>query len=448
MNRTDTLDRRRFLKTSLAATAAATFSIRTGQSAPANEKVNMAFVGIGHRAGQDADSLLKTGLVNPVAFCDVDETQGAKLRKQYPKAPFFQDFRVMFDKMGGQIDAVCVGTPDHTHFPVCMLAASLGKHFYVEKPLTHTFREADLLVAAERKFKVAAQMGNQGHSGDNYYQFEAWTEAGVIKDVTRITAFMNSPRRWHPWKFDAYQSEPQPPTIGWDTGTGPAHEHPYSHYLHPGNWRSWFDYGNGAFGDWGPHILDTAHQFLKLGLPTRIEAVKLDGRRKFIFPMASTIRFSFPARDGMPPCVVTWYDGVDNRPPAPPEMKGMKLPRNGKIIFAKDLVFAGTTHDRPLSIVPKEKAGEMKGKLPSYKTKETHNHFLNFVLACKGEMKCKSPMSVAAPLTQVFLLGVIAQRLGGTLEFDPATKRITNNPQADALLNPPPRKGWEEFHKI
>ncbi len=445
----DTLDRRRFLQQTLAATAASTFAIGRGGAAPANEKVNIAFIGIGQRAEEDARSLIKTGLVNVVAMCDVDEKQGPKLRGEFPKVPFFQDFRKMFDKMAGQIDAVCVGTPDHTHFPICMLAASLGKHFYVEKPLTHTFQEAELLIAAEQKYKVAAQMGNQGHSGDNFYQFKAWTEAGIIKDVTRIDAFMNSPRRWHPWKFDGYQTgDALPASIDWDTWTGPAKEHPFSQYLHPGNWRSWFDYGNGAFGDWGPHILDTCHRFLKLGLPTEIEAVLLEGRRKDIFPMASTIRFGFPARGAMPPCEVIWRDGVKNQPPLPPEMEGKKLPANGKIIHSKDLVFSGTTHASPLSIVPEAKAKDMKSKLPDYQTKETKDHFMNFVQACRGEMPCKSTMAVAAPLTQVFLLGVIAQRLGGKLLFDPATKQITNNPEANALLNPPPRKGWEEYYKI
>lgn len=443
----ENLTRRHFMGTGIA--AAASLAAGSARAASPNSKVNMAFVGIGQRAGEIAKSFLSTGMVNPVAFCDIDPAQGPKLRKEHPNVPFFKDFRQMFDRMAKDIDAVCVGTPDHTHFPVCMQAAALGKHFYVEKPLAHTFRECELLMAAERKYKVAAQMGNQGHTGDNFYQFKAWTEAGIIKDVTRIDAFMNSPRRWHPWKFDGFQSDGlTPPDIDWDVWTGPAAEKPFSKYLHPGNWRSWFEFGNGAFGDWGPHILDTCHRFLKLGLPTAIEAVNLEGRRKEIFPMASTIRFSFPARDGMPACEVTWRDGVNNRPPLPEEMKGMKLPANGKIIHSKDLVFSGGTHASTLSIVPKDKADAMKSRLPQYKSPETRDHFVNFIKACRGEMECKSSMAVAAPLSQVFLLGVIAQRLGGRLEFDPASKRITNNPAADALLNPPPRKGWEQYHQI
>ena len=164
--------------------------------------------------------------------------------------------------------------------------------------------------------------------------------------------------------------------------------------------------------------------------------------------MGSTIKFSFPARRSMPPCDVTWYDGVRNKPAAPPEMKGRNLPRNGKIIYGKDLVFAGGTHGATLSIAPKDKAEDMKSKLPDYKSDETRDHFKNFVLACKGEMETKSKMAVSAPLTQVFLLGVIAQRLGGTLEFDPVKKQITNNAAANALLAPAPRAGWEEFYKL
>lgn len=462
------IDRRRFLQSALAATAATSFSLRTASAAPggkqeetvspgaaevdvklAGDKVNMAFVGIGQRAGENFRFFLATSSVNPVAFCDIDVTQGSKIRKEYPGVPFFQDFRKMFDKLGKDIHAVCIGTPDHTHFVVCMEAARRGIHFYVEKPLTHTFQECELLMAAEAKYKIHAQMGNQGHSGDNYYQFKAWSEAGIIKDITRIDAFMNSPRRWHPWTFDGYQTgETMPDGIDWDVWTGPAATHPYSKYLHPGNWRSWFDYGNGAFGDWGPHILDTCHRFLKLGLPTEIEAEKLEGRRKEIFPMASTIRFGFPARgEGLPACDVVWRDGVKNQPTVPDGFDG-KLPANGKFIYGKDIVFAGQTHDKTLSIVGKDKAQAMKPMLPGYASKETRNHYINFLQAVRGETVCKSPMSVAAPLTQVFLLGVIAQRLGGKLEFDPATKKITNNAEANALLTTPPRKGWEEYYKI
>ncbi len=170
-----------------------------GYIAP-SDKVNLACVGIGNRGGSITMDLHKTGLANLVAFCDVDmgapHTQ--KVLEQFPDVPRFQDFREMFDKMGDQIDAVSVGTPDFSHFPITMLAMSLGKHVYVEKPMARTFNEVELMIQAAAKYKVATQMGNQGHSEANYFQFKAWKEAGIIKDVTAVSAHMNNKRRWHP----------------------------------------------------------------------------------------------------------------------------------------------------------------------------------------------------------------------------------------------------------
>ena len=260
---------------------------------------------------------------------------------------------------------------------------------------------------------------------------------------------MNSGRRWHPWKFDEWQTgEEMPKGLDWDTWLATAPEHPFSKYLHPGNWRSWYDYGNGAFGDWGPHILDTVHRFCNMGLPEKITAVHREGVRKLIFPMGTTIQFDFPQRGEEPPCSITWYDGTSNKPERPKELdEGRNLERNGKVIYAKDYVFKGTTHGSPLRIIPEEKMKEVGKDLPKFESGS--NHFMNFVLGAKGDEETRSPFSVSGPLSQMFCLGVIAQRLGGELEFDRETKRITNNKIADALLEgPPPRKGWEEFYRL
>ncbi len=442
------LSRRQFTK---AAAASAAFSLIPGRVIGANEKVNVAFIGCGGQGGGDANNILRSKLVNPVALCDVAMGTGhtAGLEKKLPGVPKFKDFRQMFDKMGGEIDACTVAVPDHAHFPISMRAMAEGVHCYVEKPLAHTFQEIELMMAAEKKYKVSCQMGNQGHSGANYHQFKAWKEAGVIKDVTKVTSYMNSGRRWHPWKFDEWQTgEEVPEGLDWDAWLGTKPEHPYSRYLHPGNWRSWYDYGNGAFGDWGPHILDTVHRFCKLGLPNKITAVKREGVRKLIYPMATTIRFDFPARDGEPPCAVTWHDGTANKPEPPAELEAdRKLNNNGKVIYGKDLTFMGTSHGSPLRIIPEAKMKEMAKDLPKFEVGS--DHYLNFVLGAKGEEETRSPFSVSGPLSQMFCLGVIAQRLGGELEFDRETKRITNNKVADALLEgPPPRKGWEEYYKL
>lgn len=442
-----------------------------------SERVRLAVIGIGHQGNGDRKALLSSKLCDVVALCDVDmegahthearythgltntppkmkEGQSVPQQKAI-KARGFTDFRKMFDEMADDIDAVLIATPDHSHFAATMLAMSLGKHVYVEKPLAHTFGQCVRLMDLAERSGVATQMGNQGHSGANYFQFKAWREAGIIKDVTRVTAHMNNWRRWHGWGQDVteYPRENMPAHINWDQWQDVVSAgRPYSKKLHPAEWRSWFEYGSGAFGDWGPHILDTCHEFLELGLPETITAVKRDGANPLVFPQASTIRFDFPDRGpGLPACEVTWYDGRENRPMVEAEYTESGQPEAvkgpGKIIYSKDLVFQGGSHHSPLTIIPKQKYMDMRRDLPKFPQKNS-SHYTNFILACKGEETTRSPFSVSGELTQMFNLGVLAQRLGGELKFDRKTKRITNNDTAQALLDPAPRKGWEEFYKL
>jgi hypothetical protein len=459
--------RRTFLKGAMMAGAATALAPRLVFGASSTGKVNLACCGIGNRGADDVRSLHATGLANIVAFCDTDmgapHTQ--KILKDFPNVPRFQDFRQMFDKMGKDIDAVSVGTPDFSHFPIAMLAMSLGKHVYCEKPMAHSFRQVELMMAAEKKYKVAAQMGNQGHSEANYFQFKAWVEAGIIKNVTKISAFMNGARRWHGMEvYDFLNEETVPGTLDWDVWLATAQYHNYNKGYVNGEWRSWLDFGNGALGDWGAHIFDTAHQFLDLGLPEEINPVKLDGYSQFIFPQASTLLFKFPARGNMPPLDLTWYDGVKNLPPLPPEFGSSVLDPNippptggsvgaktlapGKVIYGEGLTFKGGSHGSTLQIIPASKAKEMASKLPPV-PESPSNHFKNFLLACKGEEKCRSSFAVAGPLSQVLVLGCMAQRFNQKLVFDRATKQITNHKLANELLaGIPPRKEWEEFYRL
>jgi len=449
--------RRRFLTASLAAGAALALTpsrlVRAAETAPEGRKLKVALIGIGNRGNDLAKAFRDTGLVEYVAFADVDlmGAHTAETRQLFPDVPGFQDYREMFEKMGDRFEAVIVATPDFSHFIIAMHAMAHGKHVYLEKPLAHSFHEVEVLMAQAAKSGVVTQMGNQGHSGNNYHQFKAWQEAGIIAEVTRVDMFMNSPRRWHGWHVDGFPAgEPVPATLNWDVWHMNKAVHPFSKRLHPGDWRGWFNYGNGAFGDWGPHILDTCHRFLELGLPHTIEAVKRDGANEFIFPQATTIRFDFAARRDMPPVEVFWYDGVENRPPLPPELgPNATLERkNGKFIYSKKLVFAGGTHSETLRIVPEEKMKELAPTLPRIKGGFS-DHFQNFALACLGREETKSPFHIAGPLTQVFLLGVIAQRLGGKLEFDPVAKRFTNSDRANELLvTAPARPGWERYYKV
>ena len=301
--------RRDFLKTMSLASAglalgsgellnAQTISSKKGR----NEKVKIAYIGIGNRGEQIIQDFARTGMVEVVALCDVD--MGAKHTRKvmgmYPKAKQFRDFRQMFDKAGNEFDAVAIATPDHSHFPISMLALASGKHVYVEKPLARTFYEAELLMqAALKRPNLATQVGNQGHSEANYFQFKAWMDAGIIKDVTAVTAHMNNPRRWHKWDTNIYKlpsGQQLPKDLDWNTWLGAVPYHEYCNKYDQGEWRCWYDFGMGALGDWGAHILDTVHEFLELGLPYEVTLTHQEGHNDYFFPYSSTILFRFPQR--------------------------------------------------------------------------------------------------------------------------------------------------------
>jgi predicted dehydrogenase len=473
------ISRRSFLRQAFAASAVSMIpsfrnplQARLLPSSPlisANDRVNLALIGIGNRGNEIAKALYDTGLCNIVALCDTDmgapHTQ--EIIQLFPNAPRFQDFRKMFDVMAGQIDAVTAGVPDHSHFPITMEAMAHGKHVYVEKPMARTFNEVELMMKGEKKYGVVTQMGNQGHSEGNYFQFKAWLDAGIIKDVTAVTAHMNNSRRWHEWdpqiaRFPA--AEPLPPTLDWDTWLGVVHHHDYHHDFINGQWRCWYDFGMGALGDWGAHLLDTVHQFLDLGLPYEINPVYLKDHNPFFYPMSSTILFKFPPHGTMPAVEVAWYDGLDNIPPVPegygiseidpniPSVAGGKIQpmklNPGKEIYTPTLTFKGGSHGSTLSVIPEAKAKEIAPRLPETPPSPS-NHYANFLLSCMGKEKPRSPFSIAGPLSQMFCLGVLSQQLGEKLLFDRETKRITNNALANQMLfGNLPRRGWEDYYKV
>ena len=434
-----------------------------------NSKVRLACIGIGNQGGGDIGRLYGTKLCDIVALCDTDlgAAHTQEILKRFPKAPTFTDFRRMFDEYDAgrlQFDAVLVGTPDHIHFVQTMAALKRHIPVYVEKPIAHTFEECRLLIEAERKYAGIVQMGNQGHSGKNYYQFKEYVEKGVIKDVSRIVAHMNLSRRWHRWngKVDAFPAEePMPSTLDWNAWLG-AIDLPLKHskWLTNGNWRCWYALGNGALGDWGAHILDTAHRFLELGLPYEIDITNVTGHNGFVFPMNDTLLFRFAANSKRGPVEVEWHEGQQNPPKLPPnfiqpnrdgdipppggtvgEKKSVVSP--GKEIYQRDgRVWAGASHTGPLLDL------DAPGKEPAYSPCGS-NHYANFLLAVKGEEKVRSPISVAGPLCQTFALGCIAQRLNRKIRFDAERKVIVDDPVADVLLKgPPPRKGWEDYYVI
>ena len=425
-----------------------------GNTAP-SDRVNLACVGLGGRARVVIPRTLGRHC-KAVALCDVDHSSAARAtdilnRKDCKDAKKFFDFRKMLEKMDKDIDALTVVTPDHTHFPIAMLAMSMGKHVYVEKPLTHTFQESELLMKAEKKFKVATQMGNQGHSSLASLQFKTWVEKGIIKDIKKIDAwksgglwFMSKNQRINKWPTETRKCP-----IDWDLWCGPSKLRPYTRKCHPFNWRGFYDYGGGMLGDWGPHILDLPHHYLKLGLPTEIECIEMGDHNKIIYPLVTRLKYRFPERgEGMPACDVFWSDGDDSVIPKLDQEKygPVKLVGKGKLLYGKDMAFLGGSHSETTRVIPQSKQAELGQKL---KVKgRTPNHFQSFVKACMGQGKTWSPFSISGELSQVLMLGCITQYLNTSLKFDREKKQFIGNDEANTLLAPPPRKGWEQFYKM
>ncbi len=462
------MDRRLFVKSALAAGAFPFIGgCHTAPRCP-DGKVRLACVGIGKQAWYDIQQFERTGLVQIAALCDtdLDGPQCVAALKKYPNAPRFRDFRKMLDEMDGRIDAVAVMNPDFSHFPALMAAMKLGLGVFSEKPLAHTFEECELLMEAEKEYGVVTQMGNQGHSGNNYHQFKHYVETGVldVSKLTHLVAHMNNPRRWHKWngKVSAFpKGEAMPKGLDWDTWIGTASYRPYSKDYVQGEWRSWYDFGNGCLGDWGAHTMDTMHRFFDLGLPTEVQIKDVQGWNPFVFPMQDTLTFKFAAKGKRPAVNLDWYEGVKNLPPLP---KGHKI-----VEWGSDIPVAkGSTADKQRKLNPGKFFGFSDGtwwqgashsaailrcdgeKAPAY-PKPGSNHYENFLLAVMGKEQTRSPFSVTGPLSEVFCLGCIAQRLNRSFKFDPATKTIVGDEEANALLKGSkgtPRKGWEEFYRV
>ena len=462
------ISRRTFLKSAL---ASGIFPLIPGCFSAAgyraNSKVRLAAIGCGAQAWYDLKALASNeDFCEVVALCDTDigakHTLGAL--KRYPNLPRYTDFRQMFDKMAHEIDAVLVGTPDHSHFCAAMHAMKLGKAVFVEKPLAHSFRECQLLMDAEEKYGVVCQMGNQGHSGDNFYQYRDYYKKGIIKDVVKVVSHMNMQRRWHKWggKTSSYpKAEKLPSTLNWDSWVSSAPYHDFSSKLAYGEWRCWFDYGMGCMGDWGAHILDTIHRFTLEGdLPTEVAISNCKGWNPYVFPIQDTLTMKFPAKGAHGDITLEWWEGLDNQPKPP---KGFRFDSNvglfpandandglvdprlkpGKEIYQADgTIWQGLSHSSTL-----KRVGE-KGALPKFE--KAHNTpYRNFLLAVCGEEEAKSPFKVAAPLSQIFCLGVVAQRLNRGFKFDPVRKCAIGDSEAELLLKgPEPRKGWGEYYTL
>ena len=416
---------------------------------PPSDRVNVAGIGAGGMGGGDITTHAKNG-ANIVALCDVDEVRAAKIFNAFSNARRYKDFREMIDKEAKHIDAVTVGTPDHTHAVAAMAAIRAGKHVYCQKPLTHTLRECRELTKAARAAGVATQMGNQGHATEGARLTNEWIQAGVIGDVREVHVW--SDRAGLLWKQGIARPSDTPPvpaTLDWNLWLGPIKERPYHPAYAPVSWRGWWDFGTGALGDMGCHIIDHPVWALGLGMPATVEArctldgsVFTDKKPNFeTFPIASIITYEFPARGNLPPVRMTWYEG-GLMPPTPAEMPGgRQLHPNGVLYVGAKGKLHHASHGGMPELLPDALHEDAK-KVPKTMTRSP-GHYEEWLLACKGGPRPVSNFDYAGPLTEIILLGVLAMRAPGTrIEWDGQTMEVKNAPELNAFIHAEYRKGW------
>ncbi len=470
-----------------------------GFQAP-SDTLNIAMVGTGGMGMNNAQALVSE---NIVAVCDVDfgyvdrsladhlkqkDKNGAtpanvlKLRDQYAKAKRYADFREMLDKQK-DIEAVVIATPDVAHAIIAKTAMLARKHVYVQKPLTHSVWECRVLAKTAADTGVVTQMGNQGHSSDDARLINEWVQAGLIGDVREVHVWTNrpiwpqgipAPAQTPLWGPSASQNADVPPdwdegtinaviasglannshavpsTLHWDLYTGPAeHAIDYHPIYHPFNWRGWLDFGNGALGDMGAHLIDHPYWALDLGLPTSVEATSTPwgGSRRdpASYPWAMTVHYEFAARGAQPPVRMSWYDGglYPERPASLPD--SVALNAEGGVIFVgeRGLLMHETYGEHP-RLFPAELMQET-ASVPQKYPRITVSHEMNWALACKGQGEATSPISYAARLTETMLLGIVALRTGQgkKLLYDADNMAVTNAPLANPYLKPGYQPGWE-----
>lgn len=396
----------------------------------ANERLNVACIGIG---GQGASNLGGVLSQNVVALCDVDEARAGKNFERAPKATRFVDFRRMFDKMEKQIDAVVISTPDHTHFNPTYLALQRGKHVYLEKPLAHNVWQTRRLTEMARQKKLATQLGVQRHTIPNMARVVELIRAKVIGDVTEVHSWISSSRGM---PADAKAFPEVPKTLDWDLWLGPAPEVRYSPAYAPYNWRFWWDYGTGETGNWGCHILDIPFWALDLKFPTRVSAVnpKPDPRKT---PTSLTTRLEFPASKDRRAVTLHWYQ--TGTPPIIKEKGLTAKGANNVFIGTKGILVCGF-NDRHL--YPVEQFRDFKAPAPTIKPSPGFHR--EWIDACKGGQPASCNFDYSGPMTETVLLANVAYRAGGeAFTWDAEKLTATGNKAAAQYIREPMRKGWE-----
>jgi len=461
--------RREFLKNS--AVAAGGFFIvprhvlGRGFIAP-SDKLTIAGIGAGGKGQSDLAEFSKSPKANIAFLCDVDERQAANSFKKFPDAKRYKDWREMLDKENKSIDAVSVSTPDNVHAVAAFAAMQLGKHVYVQKPLTHDIYEARMLTEAAKRYQVVTQMGNQGSSGDGVRQMQEWYKAGTIGDATALYIWTNRPV-WPQGGGYPTTKDEIPKELDWNLWLGPAKDQEYHKEFVPFSWRGYWAFGTGALGDMGCHLIDPAFKTVGLGYPSEVECSQVSIYEKMwtpdyfpeSCPAASSIKLRFPGKDGKPDVKMYWMDG-GIRPERPDELSpddvfGDKDGSGGVLIVGtKGKMMCGTYGSDP-KLLPLSRNNEVN--VPKTLARVPEGHYIQWVNACiagYGKMEVSSPFEYAGPLTETILMGNLALRSWNVkngnkwpgrkkLLWDAPNMKITNFDEANEFVKREYRSGWD-----
>jgi predicted dehydrogenase len=459
--------RRDFLKTS--SLAAAGFFIvprhvlGRGFVAP-SDKLTIAAIGAGGKGESDLFEFSKSPNANIAYLCDVDDRQITKSVARFPQAKRYYDYREMLEKEHGSIDAVSVSIPDNVHAVAAIAAMQLGKHVYVQKPLTHDIYEARMLTEAAKRYKVVTQMGNQGASGDGVRTMQEWYNAGLIGDALEIQVWTNRPI-WPQGMGTPQSTDPVPNELKWDLWLGPAQEQTYHKEYVPFSWRGFWAFGTGALGDMGCHLIDPAFKTVGLGYPSDVQCSQVSIYEKMYSPVyfpescpaASSVILTFPGKEGKPNVKLHWMDGgiIPERPEelGAGELFGDRGGGGVLIIGTKGKMMCGTYGAEP-KLLPTSKTSE--ANIPKTIARVPEGHYVQWINACiagYGKKEVSSPFEYAGPLTETILMGNLALRTwniksGGTfpgrkkLIWDAANMKVTNFDDANQFVKRDYRKGW------
>jgi predicted dehydrogenase len=410
---------------------------RSAYTAQANEKLNIAAIGIGGRGAADVNGVADE---NIVALCDVDHSHAAKTFERFPKAKQFKDFRKMLDKMHSKIDAVVIGTPDHTHAPPGVMAMKMGKHCYCEKPLTHSVYEARMMAQVARENRLVTQMGTQIHAGDNYRRVVELVRRGAIGEVRDVHVWLGAnfagpPKPTNMSQRDVPTDRPAvPETLDWDIWLGPAAYRPYHSEYAPFKWRYWWNFANGQLGDFFCHYCDLAFWALKLRHPVTVEAegpVHAESAANW-----TIARQQYAARGDLPPVTLTWYNGGGY----PALVKEKNVPRWGSAVLfigSEGMLIADYSKHQ---LLPEEKFADFAPPDPFIPNSIGHHR--EWVEACKtgGATTCNFDYSGA--LTEAALLCNVALRTGRRIVWDAENLKAIGCPEADTFIRREYREGW------